>query len=290
MHLPTLLLCLAGLSTAIPSPANKDPLASWPPANGLNTIRVPRSENTFSVSATSTIHAPASLIFKIIRNTTSYPTWNTFTVRATITKSPLYASKPPNQKAFLYLGDEMTFENVLNDATPEVITPSFEKVFDISTPKEKSKYVPKELLKKDGSWYPNLEKVYRASWGDVNPATAGQLITERFTEVIEVGKAKRYVLSCPSFSYVLLLGEGGDRWFMLICGYDGQRVQDVGELWRHIRALRAGFGGAAADRQIQRLCAGHQGVCREGVQVIGQGRRAKHRWVNDEIKYEKEWT
>lgn len=29
--------------------------------------------------------------------------------------------------------------------------------------------------------------MYRAVWGDANPATAGQLVTERFSEVVDFG-------------------------------------------------------------------------------------------------------
>ena len=29
--------------------------------------------------------------------------------------------------------------------------------------------------------------MYRAAWGDVNPATRGQLVTERFSEVVDFG-------------------------------------------------------------------------------------------------------
>ena len=192
-------LCtLLPFTIAAPAPAQQ-PLSPWPPANGLNTIRVPRDQNVFTPSATSNINAPADLIFRIIRNTTSYPDWNTFTPRAVITKSPQGRNKPKNQKAFLFTGDEFTFDVVLNPDTPEVVTNSFEKVFDISTPKAPSPYVPKKLLRNDGSWYPDLQKVYRASWGDVNPATATQLVTERFSEVIEVGKAKSVYRTWENF-------------------------------------------------------------------------------------------
>ena len=158
---------------------------AWPPAAGLSTVIVPRAATTFSVFASATIHAPACLIFDNLRNTTSYPEWNTFTPSATID-----APHNPVNPDFLTTGDTFTFVVILDPAAPQNTTPSFEKVFDISTPQAPSSYVPPALLK-DGSFYPNLKKVYRASWGDANPATAGGLlVSERFSEVIEIGKKK----------------------------------------------------------------------------------------------------
>ena len=163
-------------------------LPAWPPAAGLSTILVPRAENNLSVFSSAQINAPAALVFNTILNTTSYPEWNTFTPAAVITYTPNPTS--PNAFSFLAKGVEFTYIVVLNPETPEVKTPSPEKVYDISIPSAPSDYVPRKLLKNDGSWYPNLRKVYRASWGDNNPATTGQLVTERFSEVIVLGKEK----------------------------------------------------------------------------------------------------
>ena len=161
------------------------PIPAWPPAAGLSTVLVPRASTTFSVFGSATIHAPACLIFNTFRNTTSYQEWNTFTPSAAI-DLPHNLVNPD----FLTTGDTFTFVVILDPAAPQNTTQSFEKVFDISKPQSPSSYVPPALLK-DCSFYPNLNKVYRASWGDNNPATAGGLlVSERFSEVVELGKRK----------------------------------------------------------------------------------------------------
>ncbi|KAL8848261.1 MAG: hypothetical protein Q9221_006699 [Calogaya cf. arnoldii] len=157
----------------------------WPAAAGLSTVLVSRADNVFSVFSSATINAPACLIFNNLRNTTSYPEWNTFTPSATIDNP-----NNPTNPNFLTTNDTFTFLVVLEPATPFVKTPTPEKVFDISTPDAISDYVPSELLN-DGSFEPKLRKVYRASWGDNNPATSGGLlVTERFSEVTEIGTRK----------------------------------------------------------------------------------------------------
>ncbi|KAG6993871.1 hypothetical protein G7Y79_00050g086080 [Physcia stellaris] len=162
--------------------------AHWPPPTGLTTILVPRNSTTFTVSAITTINAPASLVFNTIRNTTAYPDWNTFTPAAVITAST--NSSPvanASSTGLLSLGDDFTYTVVLDPAHPRNTTPSFEHVNDISTPEHPTTYVPCALLESDGSFWGNLSQVYRAAWGDVNPATRGQLVTERFSEVVDFG-------------------------------------------------------------------------------------------------------
>ena len=159
--------------------------ALWPPTNGLNTILVPRNESTFTIFASTRINAPASLVFNTIRNTTAYPEWNTFTPAAVITSSN--NSQLTNFTGLLSLGDNFTYTVVLDPTQPRNTTPSLEEVRDISTPRRPSNYVPQDLLETDGSFWSNLSQVYRAVWGDANPATAGQLVTERFSEVIDFG-------------------------------------------------------------------------------------------------------
>ncbi|KAL8830128.1 MAG: hypothetical protein Q9191_001609 [Dirinaria sp. TL-2023a] len=159
-------------------------LAAWPPAAGLSTVLVPRNETLFSVFGSSYIHAPAALVFNNIRNTTAYPEWNTFTPAANIT------TNGANAPGYISLGDTFTYIVVLNASDPTNTTLSPEIVRDISTPAHPSKYVSRRLLKHDGSFWPNLNKVYRAVWGDNNPAYGGALKTERFSEVIELGRKR----------------------------------------------------------------------------------------------------
>ena len=65
-------------------------------------------------------------------------------------------------------------------------TPAFEQVSDFSTPQNKSTYVPTNILKNDGSFYPDLNRVYRIAWitdPDSDIVKAG-LFSERFNEII----------------------------------------------------------------------------------------------------------
>ncbi|KAL8997096.1 MAG: hypothetical protein Q9169_003532 [Polycauliona sp. 2 TL-2023] len=168
--------------------------SAWPPAAGLSTVLVPRSDSVFSVFGSATINAPACLIFNTVRNTTSFPEWNTFTPSATISNP-----NNPIDPALLSTGDTFTYVVILDPAAPEDKTASFEKVFDISTPDAQSNYVPTALLN-DGSFEPKFRKVFRASWGDNNPDTAGGLlVTERFTEVTEVGTRKAVLHTWENF-------------------------------------------------------------------------------------------
>ncbi|KAL9033435.1 MAG: hypothetical protein Q9214_007520, partial [Letrouitia sp. 1 TL-2023] len=167
-------------------------LALWPPANGLTTVLVPRNETTFSISASANINAPAPFVFNVIRNTTAYPDWNTFTPAANITSRSSNSSNSSPQDnsttaGLLALGDRFTYTVVLDPTQSQNTTQSFERVTDYSTPDAPSSYVPPLLLEEDGSFYPNLSRVYRIAWGVSNPATPGQLVTERFSEVIDLG-------------------------------------------------------------------------------------------------------
>ncbi|KAL8668994.1 MAG: hypothetical protein Q9168_006400 [Polycauliona sp. 1 TL-2023] len=169
--------------------------SAWPPAAGLSTVLLPRGPATvFSVFGSATINAPACLIFDTLRNTTSYPEWNTFTPSATIDNP-----HNPIDPALISANETFTYVVILDPAAPQNKTTSFEKVFDISTLDAQSNYVPRALLN-DGSFEPKLRKVFRASWGDNNPATAGGLlVTQRFVEVTEVGTKKAVLHTWENF-------------------------------------------------------------------------------------------
>lgn len=61
-----------------------------------------------------------------------------------------------------------------------------EKVSDVSTPQHLSSYIPEDILKNDGSFYPDLENLYRIAWitdPDSDIVKLG-LSAERFNEII----------------------------------------------------------------------------------------------------------
>ena len=65
-----------------------------------------------------------------------------------------------------------------------------EEVSEFSIPKHPTKYVTREILKKDGSFLPNLHRVYRIAWIAAGPIVEQGLFTERFSEIIELGHKK----------------------------------------------------------------------------------------------------
>ncbi|KAL6718480.1 hypothetical protein ACLMJK_004571 [Lecanora helva] len=158
----------------------------WPPANGLTTIHCPRNDSVFQVNASSHINAPVDIIWDVLRNTSGFPEWNTFTPSATITSQPLNKSLPAEEQDFLNLGTKFTYSVVLDSRAPQNRTPSMEQVDDVSTPVHQSNYVPSDLLKNDGSFFPDLSRVYRISWvtdPDSDIVKQG-LCSERFNEII----------------------------------------------------------------------------------------------------------
>ena len=197
--------------TPVPAPwgSTPAPLPAWPPANGLTTINCPRNATVLSVYASTQIYAPANIILNTLRNTTAYPDWNTFVPMVTVTGQPKNSTLPkakqgispsllyPNGKAqvpiltritgILKLGTNYTDSVVLDPSAPANRTPSFEQVSDLSTPRHESSYVPEDLLKNDGSFYPDLSRLHRISWitdPESDEVKNLGLFTERFNEII----------------------------------------------------------------------------------------------------------
>ena len=70
------------------------------------------------------------------------------------------------------------------------MNPTQLRVTDISTPDERSTYIPADVLAKDGTYTSDLGSVYRIAWkGDGGFAAKG-LRSERFTEVIVRGESE----------------------------------------------------------------------------------------------------
>ena len=63
-----------------------------------------------------------------------------------------------------------------------------ENVTDFSTPGNPSTYVPRDVLVDDGSFYPDLEMLYRIAWITDGEIVGQGLYSERFNEIIELGE------------------------------------------------------------------------------------------------------
>ncbi|KAF2034597.1 hypothetical protein EK21DRAFT_55892 [Setomelanomma holmii] len=154
---------------------------TWPPQSGLTTPTVPLKTQVFSLHASTTIHTPASFIFAILLDTSTYPDWCTFIPKVDI------VSPSPNS-GILTSGMKITFHACMGAAgsstrpTPLVVT-------DISTPTNPSEYIPASTLTSDPTYTSDLSTVYRVSWAsDKSSSSAVGPSTERFHEVLVWGE------------------------------------------------------------------------------------------------------
>ncbi|KAF2429756.1 hypothetical protein EJ08DRAFT_650208 [Tothia fuscella] len=156
----------------------------WPPANGLGTPTVPREQAVLVSNASKLINAPASLVFDILCDTSTYPDWNSFVPRVTIHSQP---SGTPADSPKLVKGTSFTYHVVMNAAKPTQEQPTQLVVTDVSTPTSPSNYISSEVLAKDDSYTADLQSFYRISWKTEGSFVARGLQTERFHEIIERG-------------------------------------------------------------------------------------------------------
>lgn len=159
---------------------------AWPPANGLTTQRVPRQNVILPFYASTTIAAPASLVWCTLRDLSAFPTWNSFCPTTAIHSQPKDA--PPSEANVLHLDTSFTFNVVMDASRPSKITPTQLRVTDFSTPEAQSGYIPADVLEMDGTYEADLSKVYRIAWSTEGGFVARGLRSERFHEIIVLGE------------------------------------------------------------------------------------------------------
>ncbi|KAL2042187.1 hypothetical protein N7G274_005375 [Stereocaulon virgatum] len=159
---------------------------AWPPANGLTTQRVPRLNVILPIHASTTVAAPASLVWSTLRDLSDFPTWNTFCPSATIHSQPKDAAE--SEANLLHLDTSFTFNVIMDASKPSKITPTQLRVTDFSTPDAQSGYIPADVLKVDGTYEADLGKVYRIAWSTEGGFVARGLRSERFHEIIVLGE------------------------------------------------------------------------------------------------------
>lgn len=162
---------------------------TWPPSNGLSTHVVSRQDTILSISARTTISAPASIVWSILLDTSNYQSWNSFCPSVTIHSQPDQVSK--SEAHMLHLGTSFTFNVIMDPNKPNKVTPTQLRITDVSTPEDKSGYVSQEVLSEDGSFEANLARVHRIAWTTEGGFVARGLRSERFHEIIalEEGQA-----------------------------------------------------------------------------------------------------
>ena len=76
----------------------------------------------------------------------------------------------------------------MNPSRPDKVNPTQLRVTDISTPEERSTYIPTDVLTNDGTYTSDLGNVYRIAWKGEGGFVAKGLRSERFSEVIVRGE------------------------------------------------------------------------------------------------------
>lgn len=166
---------------------------AWPPREGVSTPTVPVQESVFATTGSARINAPASCVFDVLLDTSTYSEWCTFVPKAVVDEQPSptaqsSTNKANSKSAVLRLGTRFTFFAVMGNPGSKQ-TPTHLIISDMSTPKEPSSYIPAATLEACPVYTSELSKVYRVAWkGDKIDFFAKGLNTERFHEVIVRGE------------------------------------------------------------------------------------------------------
>jgi hypothetical protein len=155
-------------------------MSTWPPATGLTTKIVPRNDAILQLCHTTTVHAPASLVFETVLRVENYPQWNTWVPSARIQTQP----DNPDDLSHMRIGSTMIFDVVMDANKPNSINYTPLRVTDICMPSAQTSYLGLELLQ-DPTFTADLSKVYRVSWtGHGGMYSSGLMKLERFHEII----------------------------------------------------------------------------------------------------------
>ncbi|KAF2621740.1 hypothetical protein BU25DRAFT_415771 [Macroventuria anomochaeta] len=158
---------------------------AWPPKEGVSTPTVSVQDSVFAVTGSALINAPASFVFDILLDTSTYPEWCTFVPKVVVDEQP---SSAASDSPVLQLGTKFTFFAVMGNPGSKQ-TPTHLFISDMSTPSEPSLYVSSVTLEASPMYTTDLSNVYRVAWkGDKIDFYAKGLNVERFHEVIVRGQ------------------------------------------------------------------------------------------------------
>lgn len=162
----------------------------WPPPtgpdSGIYTPTVSRSEIILPTIARTAISAPAALVFSILLDTSTYPSWCTFVPRATIHTQP--EGVDSSSKTF-HVSTHFSFHAAMDPSKPQKSSDTELTISDISMPEAQTEYIPRSMREDPKSGYTaDLSKVYRVSWKAEGGFANRGLKSERFHEVIVMGE------------------------------------------------------------------------------------------------------
>jgi hypothetical protein len=207
---------------------------AWPPKEGISTPTVSASDRVLTITASAQINAPASFVFDILLDTSTYPEWCTFVPKVVIDSQP----EGTSNNAILRPGTKFTFHAVMGTPGSKP-TPTHLLLSDLSTPSTPSSYISLEGLQagKFPGYTPDLSTVYRVAWkGDKVDFFAKGLNTERFHEVIVRGEEQCEVRTWEVMGGVLahtvkwmygrVLGRKFEDWCGDLRGFGERRWQE----------------------------------------------------------------
>lgn len=166
---------------------------AWPPQD-VSTPTVSAQDGVFATTGSAHINAPASFIFDMLLDTSTYSEWCTFVPRVVVDAQPSTTTchgegdKADDRSSVLKLGTKFTFFAVMGGPGSKQ-TSRHLIVSDISTPSDPSSYIPSATLDASSVYTADLSNVYRVAWkGDKIDIFALGLNTERFHELIVRGR------------------------------------------------------------------------------------------------------
>lgn len=167
---------------------------AWPPKE-ITTPTVPAQNGVLSVTGSALINAPASFVFDILLDTSTYPEWCALVPRITVTEQPTSAGQPTesdsaNISPLIQQGTKLTLHAVMGGPGSRE-SPSHMIVSDVSTPSSPSSYITSATLDAFAVYTADLSQVYRVAWkGDKIDFIGKHMNVERFNEIIVRGEER----------------------------------------------------------------------------------------------------
>ncbi|KAF3037310.1 hypothetical protein E8E12_002082 [Didymella heteroderae] len=160
----------------------------WPPKD-ITTPTVSANSGVLSVTGLGLINAPASFVFDILLDTSTYPEWCTLVPRITVRAQPANA-EAGDVSPIIQHGTKLTLHAVMGEPGSKE-SPSHMIVSDVSTPSRPSSYISLATLSASPVYTADLSRVYRVAWkGDNIDFIGKNMDVERFNEVITKGEAQ----------------------------------------------------------------------------------------------------
>ncbi|KAF3051060.1 hypothetical protein E8E11_010454 [Didymella keratinophila] len=165
---------------------------AWPP-KVITTPTVSAEHGVVSVTGSGSINAPASFVFSILLDTSTYPEWCTLVPKITVREQSVSTTDPASAgvggvSPIIQHGTKLTLHAVMGDPGSKE-SPSHMIVSDVSTPSSPSSYISAATLSASPVYTADLSRVYRVAWkGDKIDFIGKNMNVERFNEVIIKGE------------------------------------------------------------------------------------------------------